>query len=158
MHIFQGLRKLKRKFLRRGGEEKGVAGRKEIGVLGEKLAQKHLQKRGYKILESNFRCPLGEIDIVAQKKETLVFVEVRTRSSTEFGAPEESITEAKKRKLVSLANFYLKTHQTLSPFWRIDVVAVEVGDKGKPSRVELIDNAIGAFPRRRKTSRSDLTN
>ena len=116
--------------------------RQEVGKLGEKEARKFLKKRGYRIRETGFRCPHGEIDIVAQQKDWLVFVEVRTKSNLEFGTPEESITQAKKEKLIASALTYNNTHQKLPPLWRIDVVAIELDEKGKTRRIELIENAI----------------
>jgi len=116
--------------------------RKELGDLGEKLALEHLRKRGYKIRETNFRCRQGEIDIIAQQKGCLVFVEVRTRTGAGFGTPEESVTAAKKEKLVSLALAYLQTHRNLPSSWRFDVVAVELDQAGQVSRIELIQDAI----------------
>jgi len=116
--------------------------RQEVGKLGEKAARKFLKKRGYRIREVGFRCPRGEIDIIAQQKDCLVFVEVRTKSNLDFGTPEESITQAKKKKLVALALTYTSTHQNLPSLWRIDVVAIELDDKGKPRRIELIENAV----------------
>jgi len=89
--------------------------RKQLGALGERLALKHLRKRGYHIRETNFRCRQGEIDIIAQQKDCLVFVEVRTRTGSDFGTPEESVTAAKKEKLISLALSYLQTHRNLPP-------------------------------------------
>ena len=119
-----------------------VMKRQEVGKLGEKLAQKFLKKKGYRIRETNFRCREGEIDFVAQQKDYLVFVEVRTKSSLDFGTPEESITQSKKAKLVASALTYISTHQNLPPLWRIDVVAIEVDQKGKSKRIELIENAV----------------
>jgi putative endonuclease len=116
--------------------------RQKVGKLGEEAARKFLKKRGYRIRERGFRCHHGEIDIVAQQKDCLVFVEVRTKSNLDFGTPEESITKAKKEKLVASALTYTTTHQNLPSLWRIDVVAVELDDKGKTKRVELIENAI----------------
>ena len=116
--------------------------RQEVGKLGEKAARKFLKKRGYRIRETGFRCPRGEIDIIAQQKDYLVFVEVRTKSNLDFGTPEESITQAKKKKLVTLALTYTNTHKNLPSLWRIDVVAIELDDKGKTKRIELIENAI----------------
>jgi putative endonuclease len=116
--------------------------RQELGRLGERLAKDTLKKRGYRILETNFRCRRGEIDIVAQQKDCLVFIEVRTKSNLNFGSPEESITETKKRKLVSSALTYLDTHQDLPLLWRIDVVAIEVSFEGKLERIEIIENAV----------------
>jgi len=119
-----------------------VKDRQEVGKLGEKAGQKFLKKRGYRIRETGFRCRHGEIDIVAQQKDRLVFVEVRTKSNLEFGTPEESITRAKKEKLIASALTYTATHQNLPSLWRIDVVAVELDEKGKARRIELIENAI----------------
>ena len=116
--------------------------RQEVGKLGEKTAQKFLKKRGYRIRETGFRCRYGEIDIIAQRKDWLVFVEVRTKISLDFGTPEESITQAKKEKLIASALTYTNTHQKLPPLWRIDVVAIELDDKGQIRRIEHIENAI----------------
>jgi putative endonuclease len=116
--------------------------RQEVGKLGEKVAQKFLKKRGYRIREVSFRCPQGEIDIIAQKKDYLVFFEVRTKSNLDFGTPEESLTQSKKKKLIASALTYANTHQNLPSLWRIDVIAIELDDKGQTQRVELIENAI----------------
>ena len=116
--------------------------RQELGALGEKLARDYLKKKGYHIRESNFRCREGEIDIVARKGGDLVFVEVRTRSSQTFGTPEESVTEAKKRKLVASALTYLSTHAGLPDSWRIDFLAIETDPQGGVKRISLIENAL----------------
>jgi putative endonuclease len=119
-----------------------VMDRQEVGKLGEKAARKFLKKRGYRIRETGFRCPRGEIDIIAQKKDYLVFVEVRTKISLDFGTPEESITQAKKERLIASALTYTNTHQNLPTLWRIDVIAIELDDKGKTKRIEHIESAI----------------
>jgi len=116
--------------------------RRNTGILGEKLAKDFLKKRGYHILETNYRCPEGEIDIVARYKDSLVFIEVRTKRSLEFGSPEESITPAKKQRMKATASHYRQTHNNLPLSWRIDVVVVELNPKGKLSRIELIENAV----------------
>ena len=116
--------------------------RRDVGILGEQLAGDFLKKQGYRILETNYRCPEGEIDIVARHKDSLVFVEVRTKRSLQFGSPEESITSAKMEKLRTVAAHYLQAHHDLPPSWRIDVVALEIDQKGKPLRIELIENAV----------------
>ncbi len=116
--------------------------RQEIGKLGEKEAQKFLKKRGYRIRETGFRCRHGEIDIIARQKDYLVFVEVRTKSNLDFGTPEESITQAKKERLIASALTYTNTHQNIPSLWRIDVVAIELDDKGQTKRIELIENAV----------------
>jgi len=117
--------------------------RRDTGILGEKLARDFLKKRGYRILETNYRCPQGEIDIIAKHKDTLAFIEVRTKKSLEFGSPEESITSAKKERMKAAATQYQQTHNNLPQLWRIDVVAVELNQKDKLSRIELIENAVG---------------
>ncbi len=117
--------------------------RRDTGILGEKLAKDFLKKRGYRIMETNYRCSEGEIDIIAKHKDSLAFIEVRTKTSLEFGSPEESITSAKKGRMRAAALHYQQTHNNLPPSWRIDMVAVELNQKGKPSRIELIENAVG---------------
>jgi putative endonuclease len=116
--------------------------RQEVGKLGEEAARKFLKKRGYHIRETGFHCHHGEIDIIAQQNDCLVFVEVRTKSNLDFGTPEESLTQAKKKKLIASALTYVTTHRNLPSLWRIDVVAVELDDKGKTKRIELIENAV----------------
>jgi len=116
--------------------------RKEVGLQGEKLAAELLKRNGYKILHRNFRCRQGEIDIIAQAGECLVFVEVRTKKNCEFGTPEESITVSKRVKLVTLSNAYLQTLDSLPSSWRIDVVAVELGPDNSVLRLNHIENAV----------------
>ncbi|MCK4697204.1 MAG: YraN family protein [Dehalococcoidia bacterium] len=115
---------------------------REIGALGEKIAAEHLTGLGYVIRERNFRSREGEIDIIAEKDDFLVFIEVRTRTSSSYGTPEESVTAQKKERLLALAEAYMEDRDDLPPSWRIDVVALELGPKGKVSRLELIENAI----------------
>ena len=115
--------------------------RRKLGSLGEKIAKEHLLGIGYVIRETNFRSREGEIDIVAEKGDYLVFVEVRTRRSRSFGTPEESITASKKERLITLAQRYMESHSDLPPFWRIDVVGVEL-EGGRVARLEVTENAI----------------
>lgn len=117
--------------------------RRDTGIRGEKLAADFLKKHGYLILETNYRRPEGEIDIVARQEDCLVFVEVRTKGSRQFGTPEESITPAKIAKLRTVAGYYRQTRDDLPEDWRIDVVAVELDGAGEPRRIELIENAVG---------------
>jgi len=77
------------------------------GRIGEDLAASFLIKEGYKVLERNFRCAIGEIDIVALDKGTLTFVEVKTRSSGKFGLPEEAVTRRKQHQISKAAQFYI---------------------------------------------------
>jgi putative endonuclease len=116
--------------------------RKETGDKGEKEAKTFLKKKGYRIIETNFRCREGEIDIIAQNKGTLVFVEVRTKTGAQFGSPEESVTVSKKAKLTTTALSYVSTHKGLPESWRIDFIGIELDKSGKPSRIEHIEDAV----------------
>jgi len=103
-----------------------LAGEKrELGIKGENLAVRHLVKKGFQIIERNFRCRMGEIDIIARDGDYLVFVEVRTRSRREYGLALESISRAKINKLRQLAGYYLARHPQERLFTRFDVVAVD---------------------------------
>ena len=117
--------------------------KQESGKLGEQLACSELKKKGYKIIETNYRCRQGEIDIVAHQKNSLVFIEVRTRTGNTYGSPEESVTALKKQHLVSTAMEYLNSHHSLPENWRIDFVAVELDPlTNKATRIEIIENAL----------------
>jgi putative endonuclease len=116
--------------------------KRETGIQGEKLACEFLGKNGYQIIEKNYRCPYGEIDIIARHNEFLVFVEVRTKTSGEFGTPEDSITPAKMERLSTLATYYGIEHDDLPALWRIDVVAIEMNKQGNITRIELIEDAV----------------
>jgi putative endonuclease len=116
--------------------------KRRLGQQGEAIAADYLQRQGYQILARNWRCPAGELDIVAREGGTLAFVEVRTRRGDRFGTPEESITPAKQAKLVEVAQTYLQEHVLADENWRIDVVAVEVDGRGEVKRVNLIRNAV----------------
>jgi len=115
--------------------------RQDTGKLGEILALDYLKKHGYKILETNYRCQFGEIDIVARQKKSLVFVEVRSKSNLEFGTPAESVTTGKQRRIRASAFHYLQEHKVLPETWRIDFVSVELDEKGK-AKIEIIENAV----------------
>lgn len=100
--------------------------RQKIGKIGEEAAAWHLKEQGYEIIESNYRSPLGEIDLVARDKGVTVLVEVRTRTSHAYGSPEESITADKARRLKRMAHSYLQTNHLSAAPSRIDLVAVMV--------------------------------
>jgi len=123
--------------------EVGVKGaRKGLGNAGEEIAARELTRRGYTIHERNWRCPEGELDIVAEQGQTLVFAEVRTRRGNHFGTPEESITPAKRAHLIAAAQAYLQAHSLEDRDWRIDVVAIEMSLQGELLRVDVIENAV----------------
>ena len=112
------------------------------GDAGERIALVYLKKLGYRILESNFRTPFGEIDIVARLGRVIVFVEVKSRITSSFGPPYLSVTKAKERHIIKNALFYLKRRRIPRADWRIDIVSVKLNYRGEPESVELIENAI----------------
>jgi putative endonuclease len=113
----------------------------ERGAEGEEYATRALKKSRYKIIERNYRTPAGEIDIVARDKKCLVFVEVRTRSSTEFGLPQETVVARKRKKICNAARWYLQNRRIEDIECRFDVVAVLVKDEGNYPEVEIIKDA-----------------
>ncbi len=126
-------------------KEKMVDRRKKLGTRGEKIATSYLRKQGYRIIERNYRSRLGEIDIVAREDENVVFVEVKTRRSTEFGRPEEAISYDKRRRLSKLALSYLTYRRIEDTNCRFDVVSILM-DKKKVRKVKYIELIKDAFP------------
>jgi putative endonuclease len=115
--------------------------RKRTGQQGEEIAADFLIKRGHRLVARNWRCQTGELDIVTLHGNTLVFVEVRTRRGSRFGAPEESITPAKQARLINLAHAFLQASAPPHQAWRIDVVAVVL--RSGPAQVNHLENAVG---------------
>lgn len=109
------------------------------GEKGEAIAVRQLKKNGYKIIETNYRMPLGEIDVIAKDKDTIVFVEVKARRSVHFGSPKGAVTTQKQKKISMVALYYLKATNQIAAKARFDVVAVNL-NRDKP-RVEIIKNA-----------------
>lgn len=114
--------------------------RLRTGKGGEDAAVDHLVGLGYRIVERNYRCPLGEIDVIARDGESLVFVEVKSRRSGRYGGPRLAVGTKKQQKLSLLAQFYLKQKRLYGCRARFDVVAVTVMSDGE-NRVEIIKNA-----------------
>lgn len=116
--------------------------KKTIGGRGEDIAAAFLQQHGYRIAERNYTCQLGELDLIAYHKGTLVFVEVRTNTAAYEGLAEASIGFRKQRKLRQLATYYLKQHGMLERPCRFDVVIVVLERENmQAARVRLIENA-----------------
>lgn len=118
--------------------------RRGLGRAGEDLAVRALTERGYIIVARNWRCPAGELDIIARDGECLVFVEVRTRRGGWRGAAADSVGPRKRARLAALADAYLQAGaypQTTN--WRIDVVAVEMDGRGALRSVEVFQDAVG---------------
>ena len=104
--------------------------RTRLGARGEASAATDLQERGYQVLGRNYRTRYGEVDLVARDGESIVFVEVRTRRSSAYGLPEESVTARKTQRLVVVAQQYLQEHGLELVPWRVDLVAVSIeGDR-----------------------------
>lgn len=115
--------------------------RKELGAIGEAAAVRLLQRRGYRIRKRNFRCPLGELDLVAERNGTTVFIEVKTRTTAEYGVPFEAVSPAKQRRLTLLATYYLKGRRLLDQPCRFDAVSVLVTPTGRIVRIDLMEDA-----------------
>ncbi len=98
---------------------------RDMGQAAEDQAAKYLASLGYKIIERNFHSKFGEIDVVALKDETLVFVEVKARSTRLFGLPEEAVNAAKISHITMAGEYYASLHPELPQLQRIDVVAIE---------------------------------
>ncbi len=117
-------------------------GRRRLGAFGERLAAAHLEAKGYRIRDRNYRCREGEIDIVAQDGETLVFVEVRTRRGDALGSPAESVTARKEARLVAAATAYVQSLSEPPADQRIDVVAVQLSPAGRLLSIDHIEGAV----------------
>lgn len=113
---------------------KMITGRK-----GETIAEAFLKNNGYRIVETNYRCPFGEIDIIARDQEELVFIEVKTRKSKALGYPEQAVDRKKQKKMSQLALWYLQYKNMNDVKARFDVVAV-IMSKSEPE-IRLIQNA-----------------
>ena len=114
--------------------------RKSLGIKGEGIAASYLEKiQGYKILQRNYRCAFGEMDIVAKDHDVLSFIEVKTRGSVDFGIPQESVNKRKQHQLSKVALEFINRYKVRHMKARFDVVAVYL--LPQEERVELIKNA-----------------
>jgi putative endonuclease len=107
-----------------------VTSRQRLGALGEDAAAELLRGSGYRIVARNHRCRSGEIDVIAEKGDLLVFVEVRTRASRAFGGPEETVGARKQRRVIAAARDYLAQRRGPPKAARFDVIAVVDGAQG----------------------------
>ncbi len=108
-----------------------VTYQKRIGEVGENLAAAYLESKGYCILGRNFSSRFGEIDLVADCDDCLVFVEVKTRTTDTFGMPEDSITQSKLTKIESAGLMWLQAHPEITDDWRVDVISILLDSKGE---------------------------
>lgn len=116
--------------------------RREIGSMGEKLALGFLKAKGYRVKCKNFRTPFGELDIVATHGGSIVFVEVKTRTTSSLGPPFLSVTRLKQAHIIRNALFYLKRYGRVDSNWRIDVVSVKLDSGYALEDIEHIENAV----------------
>ena len=114
--------------------------RKALGFRGEDLAVKYLKKKGFKVIERNYHCPLGEIDLIAREGDTLVFVEIKARTSSTFGLPQDAVDRFKQKKLMLVARTYMAARHLKEDIpARFDVVAIHLTPSGPD--IELIKDA-----------------
>jgi putative endonuclease len=113
----------------------------EVGRIGEEEAIGFLRKKGYDIIAHNYRNKFGEIDIIALDRETVVFVEVRTKKTGDFGTPEESVTKAKMRQIVKVASDYVRRKQLQEESIRFDFIGVVAGSGTEKSVITHIEDA-----------------
>ena len=120
---------------------------KKIGKTGEKLAQKYLQDKGYEIVDTNFYCRFGEIDIIAKLEGEVSFIEVKTRRQIQYGVPAESVTRHKKSHIYKIAEFYTYLYNLYNVPISLDVIEVYLFDEKEP-RIEHLKNAIIENPKK----------
>jgi putative endonuclease len=113
--------------------------RLSLGKLGEELALKRIRALGYRIITRNYRCPLGELDIVAKDGDALVFLEIKTRKGKSLGYAKEAVNERKRRQLSRVALAYMKSKGYCDVRSRFDVVAINF--RGEEQQIEVIQNA-----------------
>ena len=118
--------------------------KRQQGNKGEDLAVKHLKDNGYRILARNVRSKFGEIDSVAQQGKILCFIEIKARTSTSFGWPEESVTREKRWRLVRLARWYLQSKRLEEIPVRFDVISLLLNPNGSLARARIIPSAFEA--------------
>jgi putative endonuclease len=120
-----------------------MSGRRvNLGRRGEELAADELTQRGYNVVDRNWYCRIGEVDVVARQGDSWTFFEVRTRRGRAFGTPEESVTPGKMERMAQVAQMYLSSHDVNvhEIDWRIGVVAVEMDEAGYLLRIDVYDS------------------
>lgn len=114
---------------------------KLLGAFGEDMACSYLEKQGYKILERNFNCRVGELDIVALEGEILSFIEVKCRTGVDYGNPAEAVSYSKQGKIVKAALFFMTKYKLFDYMCRFDVIEVLTDGTKEDTRINLIKNA-----------------
>lgn len=114
---------------------------KDIGTFGEEIAETFLKKLGYKVIDKNFRCKCGEIDIIAIHKDYICFIEVKTRYGINFGIPAESVTTYKQHKIYKTAQVYILKKNIIDRNFRFDVIEVLLNKDNNDFLVNHIEDA-----------------
>lgn len=114
--------------------------KQDFGKKGEEIASKYLNDNGYEVIKQNFRCKLGEIDLIAIKNNTIIFVEVKTRSNTKFGTPEQAVNSNKRKHILRTSQVFLAQNRLNNYDLRFDVISVYMnGDIYKIEHFEDIE-------------------
>ncbi len=112
----------------------------EKGNLGENIARKYLEEKGYKILEQNYKNKYGEIDLIAKYKNDLVFIEVKTRIGEQFGIPEDAINRDKVYRIIRNSQAYMLKNQSKQKIYRIDAICIVLNENEKVERINHYEN------------------
>jgi len=118
--------------------------RQRLGKFGEKIAENYLQSYGYAVVGRNFKTYYGEIDLIAQKGDEILFCEVKARTSSDHGYPEEAVDRRKLSHLLSAAGSYLQWKQ-IDKFWRLDIISVEINKIEKKAKIKWFKNVSEDF-------------
>ncbi|MBI2552300.1 YraN family protein [Candidatus Uhrbacteria bacterium] len=129
-------------FWQRKPKEPDWSSRREVGAWGERVALDYLKKKGYRILNQHWTHRIGEIDIVAQKDQRVIFVEVKTRTNLRFGTPEEGIGWHKQQKLRRTANVYMLKHKLVDVPYQIDALAIIRDILLQETKIRHLENVI----------------
>lgn len=119
---------------------------REVAGWGEAEAARYLRRLGWEIVETNWHCRYGEIDLIARQGKSLVFVEVKTRRSRSFGLPEEAMTPSKRQRILRSAWTYLEANGLQRADWRVDVIAIEGRPGFPPKRLDHYRDALPEEP------------
>ena len=111
----------------------------ELGKVGEDIACKYLTKKDYKIIAKNFRCKIGEIDIIAKYKDEIMFIEVKTRKKLSYGLPAEAVNEQKRKHILKTSRYYLYINKLQNKKVRFDIIEVYKKDKFYINHIKNID-------------------
>lgn len=116
-----------------------------LGRAGEKQAERHLRRLGYRIVARNYRCPLGEIDLIALDQRTVVFVEVKTRADRQHADPQDAVNLGKQQRLLRTARYFIQQTDSQDRACRFDVIAITAEQAG--THIEHITDAFSPLPR-----------